>query len=313
MPFLLQLSLQAPPAWPGAGRASCHGQPDRAPWHGPYHRPCHGSYLRRLLCWILLGGLLLLGGCSNRVELFSSTTDSEANEILALLLQSAIPAEKQIKKTGVTISVAESDVAKALGILRQQGLPRARFEGMGKIFQKEGMISSPLEERARYIYALSQELESTLSKMDGVLVARVHVVLPDQDAAKIAKTPASAAIFIKHQAGYNLDVLKPQIRTLVAHAIPELGEERVSVVLVVAQRPPPAAVAGAAAPSIGPDAVRDSAAVPSKAFNAWMVGAAVLACVLGAVVIWLWRSRRAAAMHDGMPVRPPNLDGLEQG
>ncbi|AOB33868.1 hypothetical protein AKI39_19340 [Bordetella sp. H567] len=265
------------------------------------------------MCQLLLIGLMMLAGCSNRVDLFSSTTDSEANEILSMLLQSAIPAKKEIKKTGVTISVAQSDVAKALTILRQQGLPRARFEGMGKIFQKEGMISSPLEERARYIYALSQELESTLTKMDGVLVARVHVVLPDQDAAKMAKTPASAAIFIKHQAGYNLDVLRPQIRTLVAHAIPELAEDRVSVVLVVAQRPPPAAALGAPASLSPQGAARDSGGAASTSWAWWMLGAATLACVLGAAGLWVWRGRRATGMHDGMPGRSASLDGLEQG
>lgn len=270
------------------------------------------QYVRRLFCLIVLGGLMLLAGCSNRVELFSSTTDSEANEILAILLQSAIPAEKQIKKSGIAISVAESDVAKALTVLRQQGLPRARFEGMGKVFQKEGMISSPLEERARYIYALSQELESTLTKMDGVLVARVHVVLPEQDAARVAKTAASAAIFIKHQAGYNLDVLKPQIRTLVAHAIPELGEDRVSVVLVVAQRPSPAAAVASSPSYPGPATVRDSGGTAGTPLNWWMMGAAVLAFVLAGVAAWAWRRRRLDTLRDGMLGGTTGLDALGQ-
>ena len=284
-----------------------------ASFRTPYGRaPRAAQCARRLFCLIVLGGLLLLAGCSNRVELFSSTTDSEANEILAILLQSAIPAEKQIKKSGVAISVAESDVAKALSVLRQQGLPRARFEGMGKVFQKEGMISSPLEERARYIYALSQELESTLTKMDGVLVARVHVVLPEQDAARVAKTAASAAIFIKHQAGYNLDVLKPQIRTLVAHAIPELGEDRVSVVLVVAQRPSSAAAAASSPSSSVPGAVRDSGSTVGTSWNGWMAGAAALAFVLAGVAAWAWHRRRSDTLRDGVGSRSTGLDALGQ-
>jgi type III secretion protein J len=261
--------------------------------------------------WLGVIALILLAGCSNRVELFSSTTDAEANEILAALLQSAIPAEKQLKKNGVTVTVAETDVAKALGILRLQGLPRERFEGMGKIFQKEGMISSPLEERARYIYALSQELESTLTKMDGVLVARVHVVLPDQDAAKIAKTAASAAVFIKHQAGYNLDVLKPQIRTLVSHAIPELGEDRVSVVLVVAQRAPGSA--HASLPAGSPIAQGDRADVPRGTWVWWALGVTAIVCAAIGAALWIWRKRRDGMMHDGLLDKGPGMEGFGQG
>ncbi|MCE4861265.1 EscJ/YscJ/HrcJ family type III secretion inner membrane ring protein, partial [Campylobacter jejuni] len=81
-----------------------------------------------------------------------------------------------------------------------------------------------LEERARYIYALSQELTNTLSQMDGVLAARVHVVLPERGGVGENTTPSTAAVFIKHQAGYNLDALQPQIRKLVTHAIPGLTE-----------------------------------------------------------------------------------------
>jgi type III secretion protein J len=280
----------------------------RLPGYAP--RPWHG--LGAPLMAVMLGTLLCLAGCSNRVELFSSATDAEANDILAVLLQSAIPAEKLVKKNGVAISVAAADVAKALGILRQYGLPRERFEGMGKIFHKDGMISSPLEERARYIYALSQELENTLTKIDGVLVARVHVVLPEQDAARVVKTPASAAVFVKHQAGYNLDVLKPQIRTLVAHSIPELGEDRVSVVLVTMQRPPQAAMAAAAVPSpmqVPPSDPAPQARIP---MNWWLAGLAALACLLAGLAIMAWRRRRAAMLENEVLGGKVALDGFGQ-
>jgi type III secretion protein J len=269
----------------------------------------------RPLIAILFGLLLLLAGCSNRVELFSSATDEEANEILSVLLQSSIPAEKQVKKAGVAISVAEADVARALDMLRQHGLPRERFEGMGKIFHKEGMISSPLEERARYIYALSQELENTLTKMDGVLVARVHIVLPDQDASRVAKTPASAAVFIKHQAGYNLDLLKPQIRTLVAHAIPELGEDRVSVVLVAAQRPyqSMALAAPVPMPPSGQGASAGQGAGGWGAINRWTALVAAVACVLGGLGLRAWLRRRGSASHAGAPERDEAYEGIGPG
>lgn len=183
----------------------------------------------------MLGMLVLLAACGSRVELFSAASESEANEVLSVLLDAGMQASKTATKTGISISVDSQHVARALDILRTRGLPRDRFDGMGQIFRKEGLVSSPLEERARYVYALSQELAGTLTQMDGVVTARVHVVLPERGNVGEAATPSTAAVFIKHQLGYNLDALQPQIRKLVTHAIPGLTEDRVSVALIAAQ------------------------------------------------------------------------------
>lgn len=185
----------------------------------------------------MLAAMLLVGltACGANVTLLSAATESEANEVLSVLLDSGIAAEKLIGKDGVAVLVDGRQVAGALDILRARGLPRERFDGMGQIFRKEGLVSSPLEERARYVYALSQELTNTLSQMDGVLAARVHVVLPERGGVGETATPSTAAVFIKHQIGYNLDALQPQIRKLVTHAIPGLTEDRVSIALVSAQ------------------------------------------------------------------------------
>ena len=127
-------------------------------------------------------------------------------------------------------------MGQSLQVLREHGLPRERYAGMGQVFKKEGLISSPLEERARYIYALSQELSQTLSKIDGVLNARVHVVLPERGVAGEVGVTSTAAVFIKYQDGYNLDILQPQIRRLVTNSIPSLSSENVSVVLIASQQ-----------------------------------------------------------------------------
>jgi len=184
---------------------------------------------------MMFGVLLLLAACASRVELFSAAYESEANAVLSVLLDAGVAASKSTTKTGISVSVDAQDVARALDIMRSRGLPRDRFDGMGQIFRKEGLVSSPLEERARYVYALSQELAATLTQMDGVVTARVHVVLPERGNVGGSATPSTAAVFIKHRLGYNLDALQPQIRKLVTHAIPGLTEDRVSVALVAAQ------------------------------------------------------------------------------
>ena len=179
---------------------------------------------------------LTLAACGARVDLMGNIPEDEANDVLSALLKENISAEKTAGKEGmVGVRVNADQVGRSLEILRANGLPRERFAGMGQVFKKDGLISSPVEERARYIYALSQELGNTLSKIDGVLTARVHVVLPERGTVGEAGTPSTAAVFIKHQDGYNLEIIQPQIRRLVTNSIPGLTADRVSVIFVASQ------------------------------------------------------------------------------
>lgn len=244
--------------------------------------------IRTAKVWFVMSLLLVLFGCGARVELMSSVPEEEANQILSTLLDAGISAEKTISKTGVTISVDGHQAARSFDVLRAHGLPRERFAGIGDVFRKEGLVSSPLEERARYIYAISQELGNTLSKMDGVMVARVHVVLPERGHMGDAATPATAAVFVKYRTGYNLDALQPQIRKMVSNSIPGLDPERVSIVLVASQ-------AAAAAPRPVWESVLGIHVAPDSR-NA-VVGLAVALCgvlVLNGVAVGylLWRRFR---------------------
>lgn len=194
---------------------------------------CKG--LQRYLAMLMLCSVTLLAACTGKVDLLTGITESDGNEALSALLDAGLNADKQVTKDGTNIRIASNDVGRALETLAALGLPRERFDGMGEIFRKEGLVSSPLEERARYIYALSQELANTLTQVDGVLTARVHVVLPERGSVGEATLPSTAAVFIKHRRDYTLDALQPQIRRLVTHSIPGLREDQVTVVLFPAQ------------------------------------------------------------------------------
>jgi type III secretion protein J len=227
---------------------------------------------------------MLLAACGGRVELMGAVPEDEANEVYSALLYAGVNAEKTPGKEGmVSLSVSDSQVARALDVLREKGLPRSRFMGMGEVFKKEGLISSPVEERARYLFALSQELESTLSKIDGVAVARVHVVLPERTSTGEQGALATAAIFMKVQEGYNLEPLQPQIRRLVTNAIPALAAERVSVVLVPAQ--PRTAAKSTFANVLGFD-VSPAAAGGLRVLLIGLSLAALLALAGGGFLLW---------------------------
>jgi type III secretion protein J len=173
----------------------------------------------------LLCLMLLLSGCSDETDLFSGLSEQDSNDVIASLADQHIDARKRSEKTGVVISVATGDINRAVRILDAAGLPRRSRTSLGEIFKKEGVISTPLEERARYIYALSQELEATLSQIDGVIVARVHVVLPERIAPGEPVQPASAAVFIKHTSALDPDSVRGRIQQMVASSIPGMSGE----------------------------------------------------------------------------------------
>lgn len=181
---------------------------------------------------------LLLTGCEKPIELNRGLSENDANESIATLGRYQIAAEKRVDKTGVTLVIEARDMERAVNILNAAGLPRQSRTNLGEVFQKSGVISTPLEERARYIYALSQEVEATLTQIDGVLVARVHVVLPERIAPGEPVQPASAAVFIKYRAELEPDSMEPRIRRMVASSIPGLSgksDKELAIVFVPAE------------------------------------------------------------------------------
>ena len=188
------------------------------------------AMLRRTLCLVAIMSLLLLTGC--KTEIYQGLSENQANTMLSLLLRHGIPAEKIGSKNGYSLAVEENRIVQALELLKENSLPREDFQSLGKVFSAEGMISSATEEQARLAFAISQELSDTFSRIDGVLTARVHVVLSQTDLSTGNITPPSAAVFLRHTPESQATRLIPHIRELTANAVPALMQDKVSVMLV---------------------------------------------------------------------------------
>ena len=182
----------------------------------------------------LAAACFVLSGC--KAELFSDLSEREANQVVAALMSVGIPASKSASRgDGVTVLVDESRFAEAIEILNAKGLPSDQYDSFGDVFQKDGLVSSPIEERARYIYALSQELSRTIAQIDGVLSARIHVVLPETDMLGRDFKPSSASVFIRHLEDARIAKFTSQVRLLVANSIEGLVYDNVTVVAVPAE------------------------------------------------------------------------------
>ena len=234
--------------------------------------------------YLVLAALsVLMWGCSQVANLQTNLGDADANEIVALLKRYGIEARKVTTKEGITLTVQEADVPHATDVMRAAGLPKRTLSNLGTVFKKEGMISTPMEERVRYIHALSEELEFTLQQFDHVVSARVHVVLPERIAPGEPIQPSSAAVFIKYHDPFDEDTNIPRITNLVAASIPGLsGEEgrgKVSVVLAPAGTPPTAVEWE----SVGPFKIQSGSATSLK----WTLGLLGALSVLSFIAVIL--------------------------
>ena len=230
---------------------------------------------------LLLLFMLILAGCTT--ELYAGLPEQEANEMLGILLSHGVSADKVESKDGtVTLSVEKSEFAQAVALLSNAGYPRRQFETMGDVFKSSGLVASPLQERARFIWALGQELSATVADIDGVLSARVQVVLPENDLLARDPTPSSASVFVRYDQRSSVAHLVPQIKMLVANSVQGLSYDKVSVVLVPATTY-----------AIGP--VKSEAASAGRSLLPALGGAA-LAGLLGAG--WAGRRRLGVALRS---------------
>jgi type III secretion protein J len=208
---------------------------------------------------VALGAAFLVGGCSSNI--LHGVDERSANEATAALERAGIGAEKVADEGstasaggggGYTVRVARGDGTRAVDLLRALGLPHERRRGFSETYGQPSLIPTPSEERARYLDALAGEIERTLEAVDGVVSARVHLVLEESDPLGPEAKPrnaARAAVLLKARPG-RAPLGEGEVQRLVAGSVAGLDPGAVSVVSTVAVDPGEAAAVPLAA--LGP-------------------------------------------------------------
>lgn len=176
--------------------------------------------------------MTMLVACNESI-LYKNIEENEANLMTSILIREGIEASRVPNPDG-TYNVVIADGAyfpEAIDALSLRGFPRTKFENLCTIFKGDGMVSTPVEQKARYTCAKAQELSGSLTELDGVTMARVHLVLSETDPISRKVKPASASVMIKYKLGLDIDTLIPKVKQLVSYAVEELPYQNVAVML----------------------------------------------------------------------------------
>ena len=203
-------------------------------------------------------GLVLLAACGQS-DLYTNVSEREANEMIVTLGEAGVGARKKAgTEDTFTVSAPASDFGYAMEVLTAADFPRDQNDTMKALLQKKSLVSPESEQRMCANALLTEELNATLSQIDGVQVARVHIVSPAKN--KFGELPAepTASVFIKHRPDVDFASEVSKVKTLVAFAVEGLSYEKVTVapfpatpVPVRAEPPVEHAAAAYAAPALG--------------------------------------------------------------
>ena len=240
---------------------------------------------------VALALLASLQGCSTGV--LHGLDEPAANEALAALEGAGIGAEKVAEEaTGAApafaLRVARGEASRAVDVLRVRGLPRERRHGFAEVYSQPSLIPTASEERARYLEATAGEIERTLETAEGVVSARVHVVLEEPEPLSLEgkpRTGARAAVLLKAASG-RAPLSEGDVQKLVAGSVPGLDPRAVAVVMTAA----PASVDVTLGPlaAIGPFRVTPSSRGPLILILALALSAIA---ILAALLLVAWRRR----------------------
>lgn len=161
--------------------------------------------------------------------LYGSLDRLDSAEVVELLETNNIKF-KMDAGTGALL-VADADVHKARLKLAEAGIPGDKSVGFELLDQEQPLGTSQFMEGARYRRSLEGELARTITSINSVRGARVHLAIPKRSVFVRDSRKPSASVFVELYPGRGVKPVQVKaIANLVASSIPELTLENVTVV-----------------------------------------------------------------------------------
>ena len=129
------------------------------------------------------------------------------------------------------ITVPTSRYHEARIFLASKGLPKTSNAGIDSLKDQSAMTTSQFMEQVRYTAAMEQELARSITQIDSIQSARVHLAMPKQSVFVRDRTPPKASVVVTPFPGRYVSPTQVQALVhLVASSVPLMSTENVTVV-----------------------------------------------------------------------------------
>lgn len=177
-------------------------------------------------------------GC--RAEVYHGLEERHANEMIVVLEQHGIEADKQPDandKAAWVVTVPEGSRVQAWSVLKAQGLPKPKSQGFGQFYPSKGLIPTANEEHVLLQYATAQELRRGLLAVDGVVDVHVNLVMPKRARVRLSRDQPEttrASVLVKYRAEDKTSappLTEAQVKQLIIGGVRGIEAKHIAVVL----------------------------------------------------------------------------------
>jgi flagellar M-ring protein FliF len=145
---------------------------------------------------VVLGGWLFTkwAATPQYAPLYSNLDPSDASEITEELTARGVP--YQLGANGTAVMVPQDNVYQLRLDMSAKGLPSGGSAGYA-LLDKQGITTSEFRQRVDYQRAMEGELSKTISAIDPVEAATVHLVMPAEDLFTEDEQKPSASVLVR--------------------------------------------------------------------------------------------------------------------
>jgi flagellar M-ring protein FliF len=173
------------------------------------------------------GFLIMRVTAPQMTPLFTDLSFEDSSAIVKELERQGITYE--LRNDGGIILAPKDRVPRLRMSLAESGLPKGGGVGYEIFDKSDALGATSFVQNINHLRALEGELARTISALDRVQAARVHLVLPERPLFAREAPEASASIVLKVRGKLEAQQVNA-IRHLTASAVPGLKPERVSIV-----------------------------------------------------------------------------------